>query len=158
MQLRFFTKGGFVWDQSGIRIIGIMRVSVCLGAILILEYLEFHLHILIPEYPKRTRPKCLSSPHSFPVPQMSERASRCRIESTWWARSNSYWFPLIISQLLRLKYSFWARTSLRGQIGVIYYFNTTHRRDVYCECKASSLQNHLLRLLCKLQYSGGGAK
>ena len=27
-------KGAFVWDQSGIRIIGIMRVSVCLGAIL----------------------------------------------------------------------------------------------------------------------------
>ena len=31
-----------VWDQSGIRIIGTMRVSVCLGAILILEYLDFH--------------------------------------------------------------------------------------------------------------------
>ena len=36
------TKGAFVWDQSGIRIIGIMRVSVCLGAILIPEYLDFH--------------------------------------------------------------------------------------------------------------------
>ena len=36
------TQGAFVWDQSGIRIIGIMRVSVCLGAILILEYLDFH--------------------------------------------------------------------------------------------------------------------
>ena len=35
-------KGAFVWDQSGIRIIGIMRVSVCLGAILIPEYLDFH--------------------------------------------------------------------------------------------------------------------
>ena len=35
-------KGTFVWDQSGIRIIGIMRVSVCLGAILIPEYLDFH--------------------------------------------------------------------------------------------------------------------
>ena len=33
-------KGTFVWDQSGIRIIGIMRVSVCLGAILIPEYQE----------------------------------------------------------------------------------------------------------------------
>ena len=32
----------FVWDQSGIRIIGIMRVSVCLGAIRIPEYLAFH--------------------------------------------------------------------------------------------------------------------
>ena len=30
------------WDQSGIRIIGIMRVSVCLGAILIPEHLDFH--------------------------------------------------------------------------------------------------------------------
>ena len=30
-------KGAFVWDQSGIRIIGIMQVSVCLGAILIPE-------------------------------------------------------------------------------------------------------------------------
>ena len=30
-------KGAFVWDKSGIRIIGIMRVSVCLGAILIPE-------------------------------------------------------------------------------------------------------------------------
>ena len=35
-------KGAFVWDQSGIRIIGIMRVSVCLGAILIPEYMGFH--------------------------------------------------------------------------------------------------------------------
>ena len=35
-------KGAFIWDQSGIRIIGIMRVSVCLGAILIPEYLDFH--------------------------------------------------------------------------------------------------------------------
>ena len=52
-----------------------MRVSICLGAILILEYLDFHSgysaprsriaviysgiipeYILIPEYPKRTRP------------------------------------------------------------------------------------------------------
>ena len=36
------TKGAFVWGQSGIGIIGIMRVSVCLGAILISEYLDFH--------------------------------------------------------------------------------------------------------------------
>ena len=36
------TKGAFVWDQSGIRITGIMGVSVCLGAILIPEYLDFH--------------------------------------------------------------------------------------------------------------------
>ena len=35
-------KGAFVWDQSGIRIIGIMRVSVCLRALLIPEYLDFH--------------------------------------------------------------------------------------------------------------------
>ena len=51
-----------------------MQVSVCLGAILIPEYLDFHSgystprsriagiyipeYILIPEYPKRTRPKC----------------------------------------------------------------------------------------------------
>ena len=35
-------KGAFVWDQSGIRIIGIMKVSVRLGAILIPEYLDFH--------------------------------------------------------------------------------------------------------------------
>lgn len=36
---RFYykTKGAFVWDQSGIRIIGIMQVSVSLGAILIPE-------------------------------------------------------------------------------------------------------------------------
>ena len=33
----------FFWNQSGIRIfIGIMRVSICLGAILIQEYLDFH--------------------------------------------------------------------------------------------------------------------
>ena len=43
MQARvYFIKGAFVWDKSGIRIIGIMRVSVCLGAILIPEYLDFH--------------------------------------------------------------------------------------------------------------------
>ena len=35
-------KGAFVWDKSGIRIIGIMRVNVCLGAILIPEYLDIH--------------------------------------------------------------------------------------------------------------------
>ena len=69
--LHHMSKGAFVWDKSGIRIIGIMRVSVCLGAILIPEYLDFHSgysaprsriagiysgYILIPEYPKRTRP------------------------------------------------------------------------------------------------------
>ena len=32
----------FVWDQCGIRIIGLMRVSVCSGAILIPEQLDFH--------------------------------------------------------------------------------------------------------------------
>ena len=36
------SKGAFVWDQSGIRTIGVMRVSVCLGAILIPEYLDYH--------------------------------------------------------------------------------------------------------------------
>ena len=41
-------QGAFVWDQSGIRIIGIMRVSVCLGAILIPEYLDSILAILLP--------------------------------------------------------------------------------------------------------------
>ena len=35
-------KGAFDWDQSGIRTIEIMRVSVCLGAILVSEYLDFH--------------------------------------------------------------------------------------------------------------------
>ena len=34
--------GAFLSDQSGIRMIGIMRASVCLGAILIPEYLDFH--------------------------------------------------------------------------------------------------------------------
>ena len=33
-------KGAFVWDQSGKRIIGIMQVSVCLGATLVPEYLD----------------------------------------------------------------------------------------------------------------------
>ena len=37
----YVTKGAFVWDQSGIRITGIMRVCVCLGAILIPESLDF---------------------------------------------------------------------------------------------------------------------
>ena len=41
MQLWFEIKGAFVWDQSGIRVIGMMRVSVCLGAILIPEYMDF---------------------------------------------------------------------------------------------------------------------
>ena len=31
------TKGALIWDQSGIRIIGIMRVGVCLEAILVPE-------------------------------------------------------------------------------------------------------------------------
>ena len=43
----FNTEGAFVWDQSGIRIIGIMQVSVCLGAILIPEYLDAILAILL---------------------------------------------------------------------------------------------------------------
>ena len=34
--------GAFVWDESGIRIIGIMQVSVHLAAIPIPEYLDFH--------------------------------------------------------------------------------------------------------------------
>ena len=41
-------KGAFVWNQSGIRIIGIMQVSVCLEAILIPEYLDSILAILLP--------------------------------------------------------------------------------------------------------------
>ena len=41
-------SGAFVWDQSGIRIIGIMQVSVCLGAILIPESLDSILAILLP--------------------------------------------------------------------------------------------------------------
>ena len=40
LALEKYTKGAFVWDQSRIRIIGIMQVSVCLGAILILEYVD----------------------------------------------------------------------------------------------------------------------
>ena len=32
---RLISMSAFVWDQSGIRIIGIIRVSICLGAILI---------------------------------------------------------------------------------------------------------------------------
>ena len=40
-------QGAFVWDHSGIRIIGIMQVSVCLGAILIPEYLDSILAILL---------------------------------------------------------------------------------------------------------------
>ena len=35
-------KGAFVWYQSGIRIIGIMQVSVRLAALPIPEYLDFH--------------------------------------------------------------------------------------------------------------------
>ena len=35
-------KGAFVWDQSGIRIIGIVQVSVRLAALGIPEYLDFH--------------------------------------------------------------------------------------------------------------------
>ena len=42
------SEGAFVWDQSGITIIGIMQVSVCLGAILIPEYLDSILAILLP--------------------------------------------------------------------------------------------------------------
>ena len=36
------TKGAFVWDQSGIIIIGIIQVSVRLAALPIPEYLDFH--------------------------------------------------------------------------------------------------------------------
>ena len=65
------SQGAFVWDQSGIRIIGIMQVSVCLGAILIPEYLDSILailllgaeqpkyipeYILIPEYSQTNAP------------------------------------------------------------------------------------------------------
>ena len=65
------TKGAFVWDQSGIRIIGIMQVSVRLAALPIPEYSDFHSsysaprsiitgiysRILFQNIPKRTRPK-----------------------------------------------------------------------------------------------------
>ena len=43
-----YLKGAFVWDQSGIRIIGKTRVSVVLGAILIPEYLDSIPAILLP--------------------------------------------------------------------------------------------------------------
>ena len=69
IQISLLTKGAFVWDQSGIRITGILQVSVCLGAILIPEYLDSILGILLPDsqnifrntflfrnIPKRTRP------------------------------------------------------------------------------------------------------
>ena len=76
--------GAFVRDQSGIRIIGIMQVSVCLGAILIPEYLDSILaillpgaeyipeYILIPEYSQTNAPlveswknrQCDNWPHS----------------------------------------------------------------------------------------------
>ena len=36
------TEGAFVWDQSGIRITGIMQISVRLAALPIPEYLDFH--------------------------------------------------------------------------------------------------------------------
>ena len=36
------TEGAFVWDQSGIRIIGMMQVSVRLAALPIPEYLDSH--------------------------------------------------------------------------------------------------------------------
>ena len=42
------TKGVFVWDQSGTRIVGIMQVSIHLGAILIPEYLDSIPTILLP--------------------------------------------------------------------------------------------------------------
>lgn len=32
----------FIWDPSGTRIIGMMRVSVPLGAVLVLDYLGFY--------------------------------------------------------------------------------------------------------------------
>ena len=35
-------RGAFVWDKSGIRITGIMQVSVRLAALPIPEYLDFH--------------------------------------------------------------------------------------------------------------------
>ena len=41
-------QGAFVWDQSGIRIIGIMQVGVRFGAILIPEYLDSIPAILLP--------------------------------------------------------------------------------------------------------------
>ena len=40
--LDIFSLGTFVWDHSGIRITGMMRLCVCLGAILIPESLDFH--------------------------------------------------------------------------------------------------------------------
>ena len=57
------SQGAFVWDQSGIRIIGIMQVSVHLAALPTPEYLDFFLeyldipeYILIPEYSQTNAP------------------------------------------------------------------------------------------------------
>ena len=36
------SEGAFVWDQSGIRIIGLIQVGVRLAALPIPEYLDFH--------------------------------------------------------------------------------------------------------------------
>ena len=43
-----FVQGAFVWDQFGIRIVGIMQVSARLEAILIPEYLDSIPAILLP--------------------------------------------------------------------------------------------------------------
>ena len=42
-----------------------MRLSVCLGAMRIPEYIPEY--ILIPEYPKRTRPECFVIYLDFPL-------------------------------------------------------------------------------------------
>ena len=67
----YTSKGAFVWDQSGITIIGIMQVSVRLAALPIPEYLDYHSgysapssriagnileYILIPEYSQTNAP------------------------------------------------------------------------------------------------------
>ena len=76
--LRFdeLAKGAFVWDQSGVRIIGIIQVSVCLGAILIPEYLDFHSGYSTP----RSRIAGIySGIHSYSGVFPNERALSCAV-------------------------------------------------------------------------------
>ena len=69
-------KGAFVWDQSGLRIIGIIQVSVCLGVILIPEYLDSILAILLPSRIAGIYSRIHSYSGIFP----NERALRIVIE------------------------------------------------------------------------------
>ena len=123
------SKGAFVWDQSGIRIIGLIRVSVCLGAILIPEYLDFHSDYSTP----RSRiAKIYSGIHSYSGISQTNAPYNWPAEQPWnvsqhW-HTPSCFFKLVF--VLHLLVTFFIFLELSFKTIVTDYVKTDFEREI----------------------------